>query len=143
LSNSTDAQTIIAKGVDHKSPFACKNFKLIFLPDDNGAAISNTKFDTDESRKHFWATLFATSLVAAPIKKGITLQCTSKRLLILFLAFRPPAQRKARQNLLPCLNVFQWMSTPTVQKKCQQMEVKSILTLKSVPHSMPLHTSGA
>jgi hypothetical protein len=56
LSNATDAPTIIAKGVDHRSPFVCEIFKLIFSPNDARAASSNANFDTDECRKHSWAT---------------------------------------------------------------------------------------
>jgi hypothetical protein len=63
LPNSTDANTIIAKGVNHKSPFAKEVFSLVFSPDDSGTATSYVKFDTDECREHFWVNSFATTSV--------------------------------------------------------------------------------
>jgi hypothetical protein len=63
LPNSTDANTIISKGVTHKSPFANEVYKLIFSPDDKGTASSYVKFDTNDCREHFWVSSFATASV--------------------------------------------------------------------------------
>jgi hypothetical protein len=63
LPNSTDADTIISKGVTHNSPFAKEVYKLIFSPDERGIASSYAKFDMDESRQHFWVSSFASASV--------------------------------------------------------------------------------
>jgi hypothetical protein len=104
LSNSTDAQTIIAKGVDHKSPFACEIFKLIFLPDDNGAATSNAKFDTDDSRKHFWLTSFATLSVACLNQERNNLAMYVHTIVDCVLGFSPSGTKESKAELAAMFN---------------------------------------